>query len=282
MFSRGATDIDVLYGHRYGVGFPGDIDSNGPTQGSIGFGVLGSGFAGGIIYGTPNIWGLQLNVGIFDPIQLQGAAWFRTKWARPEAELTFERSIGQTGGKLVLFANGAYQRVYKSDACTVVLPTDPPCEATAAGFGYGGRFEFGSVRLGIVGHYGQGLGLNYALEVSDANIDPVGNLRKFDGYYVQSMFVLGKVDVSAGWGIARVFLNPADNVAVPDPTDPTMMRRIIPHSVIKYQMGESAGVVYHYTPAIHFDVDLFRAEAAWFLGEKQVVYVYNTGMMFTW
>ena len=121
------------------------------------------------------------------------------------------------------------------------MPTDPPCEATAAGFGYGGRFELGPVRLGLAGHYGQGLGLNYALEVSDASIDPVGHLRKFDGYYAQSMLVLGKVDVSAGWGIARVFLNPADNVAVPDPTDATMTRRIIPHSVIKYQMGASGG-----------------------------------------
>ena len=34
LFSRGATDIDVLYGHRYGVGFPGNIDSNGPALGS--------------------------------------------------------------------------------------------------------------------------------------------------------------------------------------------------------------------------------------------------------
>jgi hypothetical protein len=47
-------------------------------------------------------------------------------------------------------------------------------------------------------------------------------------------------------------------------------------------MGISAGVVYNYTPSLHFDQDFFRAEAAWFLGEKQVVYVANSGMIFNW
>src|SRR5206468_7968609 len=127
-------------------------------------------------------------------------------------------------------------------------------------------------------------GLNYALEVSDANLDAQNNVRRFDGYYVQSMLALGKVDVSAGWGITRVFLNPNDSATVPDKraADPTMVPGVIPHSVIKHQMGISGGVVYHASPSLHLDVDGFRAEAAWFLGEKQVVYVWNAGMTYTW
>ena len=42
LFSRGATDIDVLYGQRWGIGFPGNIDSNGFGSGHVGFGVMGS------------------------------------------------------------------------------------------------------------------------------------------------------------------------------------------------------------------------------------------------
>jgi len=285
LFSRGATDIDAQYAHRWGVGFPGSIDSNGPALGQIGFGVLGSGFAAGIIYGTPSIAGFQLNVGIFDPIQLQGnGGWNRTKFGRPEAELTFEQKFGATG-KVVLFANGAYQSVYKDGYCSSrvldMTGKPAPCSATAAGAGYGGRFEYEFFRLGLAGHIGNGLGLNYALEVSDAAQDLAGNMRKFDGYYAQTQFVLGKFDLSAGAGIARVFLTANDNLAEPNPANPTGPA-IIRHSVIKHQLGANAGVVYNLTPNLHFDLDFFRAEAKWYFGEKQVLYVANTGMILNW
>jgi hypothetical protein len=267
LYSRGATDIDVLYGHGYGVGFPGPVDGRGPTQGHIGFGVLGSGFSPAVIYGTPVLGGLQLNIAAFDPLIIGGGgSWTRTKWPRAEAELTFERPIGQLG-KAVIFGNGAYQKVYQGG-------TDKE-SVTGAGFGYGGRLELGRFHLGVAGHYGIGLGLNYALEVSDAAQDATSHLRKFDGYYVQGQVVLGKVDVSAGWGITRVFLNAADEVV-----DPVTGQ--VPVSVIKHQQGISCGAVYHVRPWLHIDVDLFRADFAWFLGEKQVDYIANSGMMFTW
>lgn len=263
LFSRAGTDVNSLYAHRYGLGYPGSTDLNGPTAGHIGFGVLGSGFAAGIAYATPVIAGLQLTTGIYDPIQLQGA-WTRTKYVRPEAELTFEQPLGGLG-KLVLFANGGVQNVYKEDVD----------EGTAAGgIGYGGRVEVGPVRVGAAGHFGKGLGLSYALEASDATIDPGGGLRKFDGYYLQSQLALGPVDLSAGWGITRVFLNPIDNERDE--------RGNIPHSIIKYQMGISGGVVYHVTPSLHFDIDYFRANFAWFLGERQVVDIVNSGLTIVW
>ncbi len=33
LFSRGGTDINVLYAHRWGIGFPNPIDGKGPAQG---------------------------------------------------------------------------------------------------------------------------------------------------------------------------------------------------------------------------------------------------------
>jgi hypothetical protein len=264
LFSRGATDIDVLYAHRYGVGYPGGAtDSFGPTAGMIGFGVLGSGFASGIVYATPTVGGLQLSVGLFDPIALQGA-WDRTKLPRPEAELNFEQPLAKIG-KIVLFGNGGYQKLYKRDLSD---------DTHAAGFGYGGRIELGPVHLGVAGHYGKGLGLNYALEPSDATVDYAGALRKFDGYYVQSQVVLGQVDLSAGWGITRVFLGPNDSLVDANGN--------IPHSVVKSQIGISGGVVYHVRPWMHLDLDYFHAEFRWFLGEKQAVDVFNGGVTFTW
>jgi len=264
LFSRGATDIDVLYAHKFAVGYPGaGVDSVGPTSGQIGFGVLGSGFAAGLVYATPSLAGLQLSLGVFDPIALQGA-WDRTKWPRPEAELTFEQPLS-TIGKVVLFGNGAYQSLYKKDSSQ---------STHAAGFGYGGRLEVGPVHLGVAGHYGTGLGLNYALEPSDATLDFTGALRKFDGYYVQSQVVLGPVDVSAGWGITRVFLGPTDSIRDANGN--------IPHSVVKSQMGINGGVVYHVRPYLHLSLDYFRAQFAWFLGETQNLNVASAGTTFTW
>ena len=303
LFSRGATDIDTLYAHRWGLGWPGSsaIDTNGPALGQIGFGVMGSGFASGFIYGTPvlgtpRLGVLQLNIGAFDPIEIQNNGWTRTKYLRPEAELTYERKLGEIG-KIVLFGNGLYQKVYKSGYCAPPTPDNPlPCEETAYGVGYGGRLELGRVHLGAAAHYGKGLGLNYALEASDASTDIDGNLRKNDGYYIQSQVVLGKFDLFAGWGIDRVFLTTVDNQKVLNPTrppaDPNWTKEqlqaeidqygVIPHSIIKYQMGINAGVVYNVTPFVHFDLDYFRAKAAWFLGESQVVNVLNGGLTFNW
>jgi hypothetical protein len=283
LFSRGATDIDAMYAHRWGVGFPGSIDSNGPTLGQIGFGVLGSGFAGGVIYGTPNIYGFQLNVGVFDPIQLQGnGGWNRTKYARPEFEATYQ--LEWRNGKLVLFGNGAYQNVYKNGYCPTtpdpMNPTAPvlPCSATAKGLGAGGRLEVGPFHLGIAVDRGQGLGLNYALEVSDAAQDLQGNMRTFDAGYVQTQLILGKIELAAGVGIARVFRTDFDKSH--ELLDPTT--GMAGFSIIKYQLGENASIVYDFTPALHFDLDFFRAQATWYLGEQQVLYVGNAGMIFNW
>jgi hypothetical protein len=266
LFSRGATDINVLYAHRYGVGFPNAIDSKGPTQGMVGFGVLGSGFGAALIYGTPVLAGFQLNVGAFDPATLGGPGWNGTKYARPEAELTFERKLGETG-KIVLFGNGAYQKLYKPGQC--IPAADNPCDETVVGFGYGGRLELGPVHLGVAGHYGKGLGLSYALENSYAVADAATHLRWGDGYYVQSQFVVQKFDIFAGWGIARLFL-----------TDLDLQSPAV--SVIKWQMGINGGVVYNLTPNLHIDLEYFRAEARWWLGEKQVLNTAAAGMTFNW
>lgn len=266
LVSRGATDINVLYAHRWGIGFPNMIEKKGPTQGMVGFGVLGSGFGAGMIYGTPVLAGFQLNVGIFDPAAVGGPGWSGTKLARPESELTYTVTWGENG-KLVLFLNGAYQKIYKPGTC--VPAATNPCEEAVYGAGYGGRLEIGVFRLGIAGHYGKGLGMGFTLENSYAAADAETHLRASDGYYLQTMFVLRKFDVFAGIGAARLFLTDLD-------------RATVALSVLKYQMGVNAGIVYNMSPNVHFDLEYFRAEAGWWLGEKQVLHCPAFGMTFNW
>ncbi len=265
LYSRGAAQIDFLYGHQYGLGYPGSIDSNGPAAGHVGTGVIGPGFAAGMVYATPSSHGFQLNIGVFDPVQLQGA-WPRTKWARPEGELTYDRDLG-TRGKLHLFTNGIYQRVYQAGQLDSVY-------ATVYGVGYGARIEVGPFHLGLAGHYGQGLGLYYALETTEAAYDEQHRLRKSDGYYAQAQYSPGRFDVNAGVGISRVLLLPTDGVP-----DPGTGRR---NSIIDYQLGISGVFVYHFSRTLHGDIEYFRAQYHWYLGAHQNVNFINTGVTMVW
>jgi hypothetical protein len=236
----------------------------------------------GIVYTTPNFVGFQLSAGVFDPFQPPTGAWFRTGDVRPEGELTFEHAFGSTG-KVVLFVNGGIQAVHKDGYCPPPDAMNPlPCAATMFGFGTGGRFEIGPVHLGVAAQTSSGLVPNYPLEVTDAYVDPQGNLRTLQGYIAQSQFVLGSFDFFAGASITRVLLTDADRQQVPDPTDPSGVKKVTPHSVIHYQLGANAGVVDHLTPYLHLDLDCFRAQAVWYLGEKQVLYVVNGGMTVNW
>jgi len=293
LFSRGATDIDVLYAHRWGVGWPGSIGNIGPTQGMVGFGVLGSGFSSALVYGTPVLAGFKLEIGAFDPAILPAfGAWNGTKWPRAESEATFERSFGNGLGKFVLFANGAYQKVYKDGYCVQMIDTQSntsiDCDATVVGAGYGGRLEVGPVHLGLAGHYGKGIGLNYALQADQAAQDFEGNLRRMAGWYAQLQVVIQKVDLFAGAGMAQIFLTDFDQRhRYPDPRDPTGMTLAEQWSVPKRQIGINAGIVYNVSPFMHLDLDFFRAQADWygangFPAEQQVVYVGNGGMTVNW
>ena len=69
----------------------------------------------------------------------------------------------------------------------------------------------------------------------------------------------GKIDFYRGWGISRMFLTDLDREH-PEPER---------H---KYQMGINAGVVYNVTPNLHVDLEYFRAEGRWWLGESQVLH----------
>lgn len=269
LFSRGATEIDFLYGHQYGVGAPVGFNEIGPSGGHIGYGVLAAVFAAGIVYTTPSFAGLQVNAGYFDPGTLIGQHWGRTKAGRLESELTYDAKFGNSG-KVHVFANGAFQKLYAGQEAT---------STSVYGAGAGARLEVGPFHIGVAGHSGKGLGLAYFLSFSDSLLN--GNsyeLRTFDGAYVQTQLALSKFDFNLGWGVTRLHQLSADI----DPkyfgagaTGPGT-------SYLKSQMGISAVVVYHLSPNLHAAVDYFRSDQKWWLGESQVLNSYNAGMSLTW
>jgi hypothetical protein len=256
LFSRGATQNDFLYGHGYGVGFPGNINSLGPTAGLIGFGVMAAFFSPGIVYATPMLGGLQLTAGVYDPTPLQGT-YEGTRWARPESELTYDLERGSF--RMHLFGNGEYQKIYGNGNDLVV---------TSWGVGFGGRFEVGPVHLGLAGAYGPGLGLGYALQPGSISISQGFQVRTFDGYSAFLQFAPGKFDVNLGAGLSRVYELQED---VDSRT-----------SLLKRQIGLSLAFVWHFTDYLHYDVDVMHGDALWYLGEKQQFTFASTGMTATW
>jgi hypothetical protein len=256
LFSRGATENDFLYGHGYGLGYPGNINSLGPTAGLINFGVMAAFFSPGIVYATPLLGGLQLSAGVYDPTPLQGS-YEGTRWARPEGELTYDLHSGSL--KMHLFANGEFQKIYGNGN---------DLTATSYGVGYGGRFEVGPVHLGLAGAYGPGLGLGYALEPGSISVSQNLKLRTFDSYSVFLQYAHSKFDINLGAGMSRAFelQEDVDNFV----------------SVLKRQIAVSVGFVWHFTDYLHYDIDALHGDAAWYLGEKQQFTFVSTGMTATW
>lgn len=255
LFSRGATENDFLYAHGYAVGFPGSIDNHGNTAGMIGFGVLAVFYSPGLVYTTPRLGGLQLNVGVYDPSAL-GGGFDKNRWARPEAELTFDAQLGWLN--VHLFGNGETQDLYKAGSDTVTR---------SAGVGYGGRFEAGPLHLGLAGHYGKGLGLGYALEAGAVSVSQNFELRTFDGYSAFAQYAAARFDINLGWGISRVFELDSDK----------MMIVSLPH-----QTAYSAVFVFHATANYHLSLDYMHVNAKWSLGEKQAMDFLSTGVVANW
>lgn len=267
LYNRGATEADFMYMHGYGLGYPGSIIDKGPASGMIGFGVLASTFSGGFTYTTPQLAGLQLAVGAYDPATLVGSRFERTGFLRPEGELTFDHAISDLG-KVHVYLNGTIQKLYVKQA--------PDSDsATAKGFGAGARLELGPVHLAGGVHRGKGLGLTFALEPSESTYNGLSQLRDSSGFYGFAQVVLGKIDVNLGFGQTSVKPLANDLEAVPGTDYPS-------YSLIRTQTGVAAAVVYHPRDWLHFDVDFMRADFKWTLKDRQQINFINAGPTITW
>ncbi len=113
-------------------------------------------------------------------------------------------------------------------------------------------------------------------------MDPLGNLRTLDGYSARGDLVLGRFDYFWGASIARVFPTATDSQRMQVPTNPNDQSEIFVYSLIKNQVGLDFGIVYKPIGGLYFDLDYFLMQADWYLGEKQVLHVFNCGMGLGW
>jgi hypothetical protein len=288
VFGRGLTEIDVLYGHGYGVGFPmvsrsqiqpvtGDLRYQGPTGGMTGFGILGATYSAGATYTTPSVSGLKLTLGIFDPVTYNAAGWTRTSAPRPEAEVAYD--LSKNGVTVHVFGAAGFQ--------TLLTPQD---SSSAWGVSGGGRVELGPVRVGVGGFMGKAPGINYAFDDNPAlssgtamrtmtTTDATGmttttmvksyELRNTRGFVGMVQVALGPVDVSAGAGQTVVLQVDADKA------NAAMV------STLKTQTGIFGAVVYHYNESFHFDLDFITGAYRWYNGETERLNMLNAGATVT-
>jgi hypothetical protein len=295
-FGRISTEINFLYGHNYGLGYPCG-DERGPTCGHIGTGVMFPGFSPGFLYSTPSLAGLKLHAGLYDPVRLLGA-WNRATLPRPEGGLTFEQKLSDTM-MFKLGVEGVFQQVSKVEVTDADGAGPEPLvrklEKTSVwGAAAGGRFEAGPFRIGLAAFRGKGLGFYYALQNSPAVFDTTTQeLRSFTGLYGQTALALGDFHVAVGAG--RVT---ADQLQI-DVENPLI-------STVKAQTGLSAGVFYRISDSLVLGLDYFRFMTNWWgaansiygtdaMGnpavvrqpgvmtpEKQTVSYVNVGATFQW
>jgi hypothetical protein len=278
---RGSTEMDVLYAHGYGAGFPmttrditfpvtGEFSFPGPTTGMTGFGVLGAMYAPGIAYTTPSLGGVRVAVGAFEAAKYTSARWSLTDVIRPEAAITYELAKG--GVKAHLFTEGAFQKLHEGNGTQ---------STSIWGLTYGGRLEVGPIRVGGSGFLGRGIGLNHAFDDNESLSSPLTmraagdvmlpsyKIRNQRGFVGILQLVLGPVDLHAAVGQTVMLLLPEDKAGAA-----TL-------SVIKSQTGISTGVVYHLNESFHLDLDFINGAYRWYGGEKQSVNVLNGGVTVT-
>lgn len=267
-FSRGNTETMLLYGYRYGIGVPvvpvkdqqlGSVAFSGPTGGLIGYGVLGATYAAGVQYTSPSLAGFRFSGGVFEPVMLNYTGWTATRTPRPEAEGSYDLDAGRF--KMKLFGSAGYQKLWSGPESTATY-----------GFAYGGRFEFGPVRVGGGGHTGKGVGITYAFDGSEttasgATTMPADQLRSFQGYSAFAQVAVGPVDLQANFGRTQV---PQLAVDVGRP-----------NTFVRTQTAIGAAVVYHMTENLHLTAEFVNASIAWWAGQTQKVNFLNAGATMT-
>jgi hypothetical protein len=313
LFGRTSFEVDQLYGHGFGVGFP-CIDEVGPTCGQVGLGAIDPGFAAGFTYSTPSLGGLRLHAGAFDPVRFYeapslsgGVPYEKVPFLRPEGAVTFDAALGGSG-KLKLGVEGGFQPVSviaDEDADNNPATPDVSVETSHSiwGVSAGARLEVGPARIGGAFFHGKGTGIYNTFDPSGISggpalktvagvttLDPTkADIRSFTGFHAQLAGVFGKVEVGVGGGVASVGRVDSDD-------------RNFHLSAPKQQMGVGAHVNYRLTEYAVIGIDYMRMMARWYgapaavldaagqpgtngqvlAAEKQDVNFLNAGVTFHW
>ena len=290
LFGRGATLMDQQIAHDFGLGSPCDVEfASGGGCGMVGFGEPFPGFEPGFVYATPNLGGLQLSVGAYDPATISNAQLNRAPLPRFEGEATYQiRNLAR------VFASGFWQVLEGTVPATTPSGTTYLRNLHTDGWGVqaGAMLSLGPVMLGGAAYEGAGFSPITYLDESVISADSAGVLRNSRGAFGLGSFSFEtlKLKIAGGVGVWQLDKNRNDVGAVSPtgaPSNPAL---------IKQNLGETIGL-YQTTGPVHFALEYFRAQYTWYdrgladavdptkvdiITPRQTVHFITAGMTVVW
>ena len=241
LFSRGAITLDYDIEHGFGLGHPCALRTvQGAACGHAGHGLFFPGYNAGVVYNTPELVGLQLSIGAYDPAVNSERTYERTPYPRFEGEATWHWQ------KYVrAFVGALWQRFGENSVAAQY--------ADSSGINYGGGLELGPVQLGFTGYFGQGLGFYTPLENSPLFSDDAGVVRRSRGYVGMAALKLGNTKLAGGYGASM--LDKTEN----EPAGPFPSQ-----TIPKRQLGASVGLYETFAPLV-LALEYFRGRYDWYL-----------------
>ena len=173
----------------FGVGAFSTQEGGGTTLGRIGYGYVYGDFRNRFAWKSPDISGFSIEVGMFDPNEVNFTA--ETDTPQFQTELTYNTTFD--GGSLNLWASGLYQE----------MTVDAGGDVTAQGISVGGKVAAGGLSVVATMYTGEAIGVfrtlqdasaTNAFQCAAANCTEAEN----DGYYIQGMYALGGGATSIG------------------------------------------------------------------------------------
>ena len=222
LFGRQAILNDMTL---FGVGFvPGGQQFGSVTFGRVGHGYTYPDFTARFQYTTPNMNGLQIALGLYDPATIDaggglagrtnltggagltaGGLLDETDTPRFEGEMSYSTSFA--GGNFKVWLDGLWQEIDSSctgASTTLIGATAVNCGGLTAS-AWGAGVKAGMSNFELVGYYhdNEGLGLTAQFNSLAVAVDANGNImeRKGGGYYLQGTYTFhGKTKVGVSYG----------------------------------------------------------------------------------
>src|SRR5262249_16793060 len=167
------------------------------SLGSIGLGYIYTDWLAQINYTTPDISGVKVTVGIFDPVEslTDGTG------ATPKTTPGFHGKVAyKASDTLYLSASFLYERqaIQRSDLVTGVPITGQSLTYDGYGFDAGGKYDFAGFQIAAWGYYAKGLGTT-GLFVLSADTNPAsagyGEARKSYGRPLQGAYKIPRTNL---------------------------------------------------------------------------------------
>jgi predicted porin len=250
-----------------GVGAPGSAASAAPsntTLGGIGFGYIYTDWLAQIDYTTPDLSGLALTVGVFDPLNSLsdfGATVEPKKAPGFHAKVSYTLPIME-GTKLYLSA--AFITQQQDYVAPAVYPaiTGTPYSYTGNGIDFFAKFDM--LDWEVIGYYYHGDGLG-STALFDGGDYALGQTRTSDGFFFQTTYKFGPVKLGVNYGRSTLdYANSADQLANPDMLD--------------YNQKVTGGVYYSLTKNLMLLAEISDVKSQNQAGASNTATTFNVGV----